>query len=133
MPSVSDLNQAQLLRLSESNNFNVHGSILDQIMLEGDVWASSSAGNIANATITANQQVLSILLPSLSRAFWVEDVTISSNRQIDVQVQFGGNYANLIQTQRLIINPGIPVVLPVRQLIRPGLGTTTVAVGEVKI
>lgn len=110
------------------------GNLLDRIMLEGDPWASSSGGAIANATLAANQVVYGILLSSLSRALWVETVEISANRLLDLQISFGGTFQNLIQTRRLVVGPGVPVAIPVRQLIRPSLqATDTTAVGEVRI
>lgn len=122
------------MALAKNDALLRQGSLVDRVMLEGDPWASSSGGNIANATLAANQVVLSILIPSLSRALWVETVEVSSNRLIDIQVQFGGAFTNLIQTRRIIIGPGQPAVIPVRQLMRPSVAITdTTAVGEVRI
>lgn len=122
------------MSIAKDSTLARQGSLLDRIMLEGDPWASSSAGNIANATLTANQVALSILLPTASRAMWVEDVVVSANRQLDLQLQFGGNATNLIQTRRMILNPGIPAIFPVKYLFRPTTGAVGLtAIGEVRI
>jgi len=109
-------------------------SLHERIQLEGEphyVYVP-----IQNTTLTAppDQVLGSLTFPSLTRAMWVESMQLSSNRQVDVQVNLRGLMAGHQQTHRIIVGPGNSVVIPVRQLFRPSVQTSQPnSLGDVRV
>lgn len=93
------------------------GISLERMLLEGEPW--STAANFAGTLSGTAQSLGSFSLPTLGKAFYIEQLTISSNRQIDVQAQFQVNLTGQGHTHRHIVYPGVPLVVPVRALVRP--------------
>jgi len=99
-------------------------SLHERIQLEGEphyVYVP-----IQNVTLTAppDHVLGSFTFPSLTRAMWVESLQLSSNKNVDVQVNLRGLMAGNQQTHRVIVGPGNSVVIPVRQLFRPSIQTS---------
>lgn len=120
------------MALSKDETLRRETRLIDRIMVEGDPWYAYAT--LLNGTISANQVIGSIGLQSLTKAFWIESVTISSNRQVDIQFSIGGTFANQQQITRLILYPGVPAIIPIRSLVRPTLAAAGVtAIGEFRI
>lgn len=97
-------------------------SLADRVQLEGYPWFSPT--NISNAAIANSQTLGSLSFPSLSRAVYIDTLQMSSNRQVDIQLTLGGNM-NAVQTvQRVILNAGATVTIPIRQVVRPSIAGT---------
>lgn len=107
-------------------------SLPDHLQAEGSPWFSSV--NVLNGTITTNQVVGSFVFPGVTKALWVENIVVSSNRQVDIQVSIGGTYTGVQGLHRVVLNPGVAVTIPVRQLVRPSIAAEgNTGWGEVRI
>lgn len=106
-------------------------SLTDRVQTEGHPWFFNVF--LTNATVTAEQSIGSINLPSLTKAVWIENVELSSNRQLDIQFNLGGIYNGVQAVHRVVVNPGVPAIIPVRQLVRPSILATGISLGQFRI
>lgn len=94
-------------------------SLYDRLSTEGLPWSNNTGftGTAAN-----NTSIGSLYLPGLSKAFWVENAVISSNKNAVIQLGLtstylgGAQFPNLVE---VITAPGVPVILPLKQFLRP--------------
>jgi hypothetical protein len=111
-------------------------SIAERAATEGELYGPAFGQE--NVTISDGFAVSNVTLLSLSRAFYVESVTLSSNRLALMQVTLGSNPTqSLLQVvNRVMVGAGASVTVPIRQVFRPhqttspalntNLGTVTV-------
>lgn len=90
-----------------------------------------------NITATDGLIISALPLPSLSRAFYIDSLMISSNKSLVVQALLGNHATqpNLQLIPRIIVGPGVPVSVPVRHVFRPHQTTAsnTTNLGNVSI
>ncbi|MGB7237159.1 MAG: SGNH/GDSL hydrolase family protein [Rhodococcus sp. (in: high G+C Gram-positive bacteria)] len=107
-------------------------SLADRIQQEGYPWYGYVP--MTNVTLTTDLVGGSFVLPGLSRAVWVENLMISSNRQIDVQFKLGGGVSGSVQAvHRCVVGPSNPVNIPIRQKVSPSIAASGNTIGNLQI
>lgn len=93
--------------------------IAERVATEGEPYGPSLMAE--NFTATDGYFIGNLNLASLSRAWYVESLTFSSNKLAMLQVLLGFNptQSNLQEVYRVIVSPGQPAVIPVRNIFRP--------------
>lgn len=74
------------------------------------------------ATATVNATLGSLMMPGLTRAFWMESAVLSSNKNIVVQMALSSNGiigSSYTDFADVVLSPGGTTVIPIRQLVRP--------------
>lgn len=98
--------------------------LAERVATEGEPYGPSLMGD--NITITDGYNLGSLPLASLSRAFYLETLTFSSNRLAMLQVLLANNPTQTTaqEVYRVIVGPGQPAVIPVRNIFRPHQAST---------
>lgn len=107
--------------------------LTERVLIEGLPFSviASFAGTAAN-----NTGIGSLLLQGITKAFWAETAILSSDKNIILQLAFSGTamgsgYSDFLE---VLVGPGAPVVVPIRQLFRPSQYTlSTGSFGTVTI
>lgn len=95
---------------------------LERLLYEG--MPHNSVGTFSGTLTSgaANQNLITLTLTTLSKALWVESVTITSNKQFDAQLSImSALYSTVGQVHRVLMGQWGSVVLPIRQLWRPAI------------
>lgn len=103
---------------------NARPPLAERVAVEGEPY--STFATLENVTASDGLSVGSLFMPSLSRAFYVDQLTFSSNKALVAQALLGNNLTQTTaqQIHRYAIGPGVPLTVPVRQIFRPHQTTT---------
>jgi lysophospholipase L1-like esterase len=97
----------------------------ERVLTEGDPATLTA---LFSGTLTGgatNQALATFSLPSLTRAFYCESIILSSNKQLDLQVQLEQIALSSVgQVIRIVTGQFQPVQIPIRALFRPGMVAT---------
>lgn len=107
------------MTLGKDNNLQRLIPIAERVAVEGEPYGPVVFQE--NITATDGLIISALPMPSLSRAFYIDSLVISSNKSLVMQALLGNNatQSNLQMIPRIIVSPGIPVNVPVRQVFRP--------------
>jgi lysophospholipase L1-like esterase len=94
-------------------------TLQDRLDIEGEWYSTGLAAE--NATLTDTFNLTTFVLPSFSRAFFIESMTVASNRQVVAQAVLGGAVQPNLQQIHRVVTPagGGSVVVPIRAFFRP--------------
>lgn len=101
-------------------------SLQDRLSTEGYPYTSTAAVN--GITVANNTSLGAFTLPGLTRAFWIDSIIVSSNKNMAIQIGMSANYiggGSYPFFTEVIVGPGSTTVIPVRQFFRPAGYTTS--------